>query len=230
MVEIYNVTVRYGTRSVLDAISLKIEKGDFIYLTGQTGTGKTTLLRLIYMDVLPDRGNVIVDQYSSANIRPREIAYLRRKVGVIFQDFKLLTDRNVYDNVAFTLQVIGAPQKEIKAKVLAVLARVGLNHKRYHDTLTLSGGEKQRVAIARALVNDPFILLADEPTGNLDPTVAREIMELLESINRSGTAILMATHDYEMIKSFPHRTLMMEDGKFTKEILPDAFKDGEPLS
>ena len=230
MVEIYNVTVKYGTRAVLDSISLKIEKGDFIYLTGQTGTGKTTLLRLIYMDVLPDRGNVIVDQYSSANIRPRDIAYLRRKVGVIFQDFKLLTDRNVYDNVAFALQVIGAPQKEIKAKVLAVLARVGLNHKRYNDTTTLSGGEKQRVAIARALVNDPFILLADEPTGNLDPKVAKEILALLEHINRSGTAVLMATHDYQMIQTFPHRTLMMEDGKFTQEISAESFKDGEPLS
>ena len=223
MVEIYNVTVKFGNRAILDSISLKIEKGDFIYLTGQTGTGKTTLLRLIYMDVLPDRGNVIVDKYSSSNIKPRDIPYLRRKVGVIFQDFKLLPDRNVYDNVAFALQVIGAPRKEIKAKVLAVLTRVGLNHKRYNDPLTLSGGEKQRVAIARALINEPFILLADEPTGNLDPKVAREIVGLLESINRSGTAVLMATHDFQMIKQFPHRAIMMENGKFHKEVMPGNF-------
>lgn len=222
MVEIYNVSVTLGNRLILDHLSLTIHKGDFVYIVGQTGTGKTTLLRLIYMDIFPERGNVIVDRYSSSNIRRSQIPYLRRKVGVIFQDFKLLMDRNVFDNVAFALQVIGTPRREIKSKVLAVLTRVGLHHKRYFKPANLSGGEQQRVTIARALVNEPFILLADEPTGNLDPQVAKGILELLENINRSGTAVLMATHNYELIRRYPHRTLALENGKFQKEFFPDS--------
>ena len=225
MVEFYNVSVKFDNRQILDSVSMQIRKGDFLYLIGKTGAGKTTLLRLIYMDVFPDRGNVIVDQFSSSNIKRKEIPYLRRKVGVIFQDFKLLTDRSVFENVAFALQVVGIPKKEIRSRVLAVLSRVGLHHKRYHLPTRLSGGEKQRVAIARALVNEPFILLADEPTGNLDPQVSREILMLLESINQSGTAVMMATHNYKLIKQFPHRTILMENGRFNREILPDQLID-----
>ncbi|RMH79263.1 MAG: cell division ATP-binding protein FtsE [Calditrichaeota bacterium] len=225
MIEMFNVSVIMGNRPILENVSLKIHKGEFAYVIGPSGAGKTTLLRLIYMDVFPSRGNVIVDRYSSANIRRHQIPHLRRKVGVIFQDFKLLPDRNVFDNVAFALQVIGTPRREIKPRVLAVLSRVGLHHKRYHMPENLSGGEQQRVAIARALVNEPFILLADEPTGNLDPTVAEGILELLESINRSGTAVLMATHNYNLIRRFPHRTLMLEEGKITREFLPDRIPE-----
>lgn len=213
MIELYNISAKVGNRLVLDGISLKINKGDFVYLIGKTGAGKTTLLRLIYMDIFPQRGNLIVGRYSSSSIRPKEIPFLRRKVGIIFQDFKLLPDRNVYDNVAFALQVIGTPKQTIKTKVLSVLTRVSLHHKRYQMPNNLSGGEQQRIAIARALVNEPFILLADEPTGNLDPHVSTETLALLESINRSGTAILMATHNYGLIRQFPHRTLEMENGK-----------------
>jgi len=220
MIELYNVSAKVGNRLVLDGISLKINKGDFVYLIGKTGAGKTTLLRLIYMDIFPQRGNVIVGRYSSSSILPKEIPFLRRKVGVIFQDFKLLPDRNVYDNIAFALQVIGTPKQTTKTKVLSVLTRVGLHHKRYQMPHHLSGGEQQRIAIARALVNEPFILLADEPTGNLDPHVSKEILALLESINRSGTAILMATHNYGLIRQFPHHTLEMENGNIIER---DAF-------
>lgn len=224
MVEIYNASVSLGNKPILDDVNLKIRKGDFLYLIGKTGAGKTTLLRLIYMDLLPDKGNVVVAQFNSSKIRQKQIPLLRRKVGVIFQDFKLLEDRNVYENVAFALRVIGTPGKDIKPKVLAVLSRVGLHHKRYVLPGNLSGGEKQRVAIARALVNEPFILLADEPTGNLDPQVAGEIMQLLEGINRSGTAVLMATHNYELIRQFPHHTLVMQNGRFYKEITVDQIE------
>ena len=226
MIELYNVSVSLGKRQILDNISLKINKGEFVYLIGKTGAGKTTLLRLIYMDLFPSRGNVIVDRYSSSSIRRRQIPYLRRKVGVVFQDFKLLTDRNVFDNVAFALQVIGVPRREIKSKVLSVLTRVGLIHKRYVMPQKLSGGEQQRVAIARSLVNEPFILLADEPTGNLDPQVAKGILNLLENINRSGTAVLMATHNYDLIRQCPHRTVVLDNGKFYKEIQPKQFHSG----
>jgi len=218
MIELFNVSVNMGNRMVLENVSLKIGKGEFVYLIGRTGAGKTTLLRLIYMDLLPDRGNVIVDTYSSSNIRRRDIPYLRRKVGVVFQDFKLLLDRNVYENIAFALRLMGASRREVKSKVLTVLSHVGLHHKRYYMPHQLSGGEQQRVVIARALVNEPFVLLADEPTGNLDPEASRGILELLESINRSGTAVVMATHNYEIIRQYPHRTLILEDGKITREM------------
>ncbi len=166
-----------------------------------------------------------MERFRSASIRRRQIPLLRRKVGVVFQDFKLLNDRNVFDNVAFALQVIGVPRREIKSKVLSVLTRVGLVHKRYVFPNTLSGGEQQRVAIARSLVNEPFILLADEPTGNLDPQVSQGILELLENINRSGTAVLMATHNYELIRKNPHRTIVLDDGKFYKEIDARQIQD-----
>jgi cell division transport system ATP-binding protein len=173
---------------------------------------------LIYCDLFPSTGNVIVDKFSSSTIKKYQIPYLRRKVGVVFQDFKLLPDRNVYDNIAFALQAVGARKRAIKSRVLSLLTQVGLNHKRYHMPTTLSGGEKQRAAIARALANEPFILLADEPTGNLDPEASRGIIELLEKINKSGTAVCMATHNYELIRYAPHRTIVLENGFIRREI------------
>lgn len=211
MIEMFNVAVQIGKHRVFEDVHLKINKGEFVYLIGRTGTGKTTLLRLIYMDIFPSRGNVIVNRFSSSTIRKRQIPYLRRKVGIVFQDFKLLTDRNVFENVAFALRVVGR-RRDLKSRVLSVLSQVGLHHRRYHMPQNLSGGEQQRVVIARALVNEPFILLADEPTGNLDPQAASDILDLLEQINRSGTAVLMATHNYELIQKYPHRTLLLEDG------------------
>ena len=221
MIEFFNVSITRQNHQLLKKITLKIHKGEFIYLIGKTGAGKTTLLRLIYLDLFPSQGNVIVDKYSSSNIRKNQIPYLRRKVGVVFQDFKLLPDRNVYDNIAFALQVIGAKRREIRIRVLSVLTQVGLNHKRYHMPELLSGGEMQRVAIARALVNEPFILLADEPTGNLDPDASRDILELLERINKSGTAVCMATHNYDLIRFAPHRTVILDDGEILQELDSD---------
>lgn len=221
MIELFNVSVNIANRPILDNVNLKIHKGEFVYLIGKTGAGKTTLLRLIYMDLFPDKGNVIVDTYSSSTIKKRQIPFLRRRAGVIFQDFKLLYDRNVFENVAFSLRVAGVRRREIKPRVLSVLTRVGLHHKRYHMPQNLSGGEQQRVVIARALVNEPFILLADEPTGNLDPEAAQGILELLENINRGGTAVLMATHNYEVIRQYPHRTMLLENGQLTQETPPE---------
>lgn len=224
MIELYNVTVELNKRRVIDQINLKIGKSDFVYIIGKTGSGKTTLLRTIYMDVFPSKGNIIVDKFSSSSIKKKQVPFLRRKLGVVFQDFKLLPDRNVFENVAFALHAIGESGRTIKPKVLAVLTRVGLHHKRYQMPNNLSGGEQQRVGIARALVNNPFVLLADEPTGNLDPQVSKGILELMDSINRSGTAVLMATHNYELIRQFPHRTLVLDEGRIYREITPEQIR------
>lgn len=223
MIEFFNVFSYSQDRLLLKKISLKIHKGEFVYLIGKTGAGKTTLLRHIYMDLFPTQGNVMVDQYSSSNVKLRQIPYLRRKVGVVFQDFKLLPDRNTYENIAFALRAIGIRRKELKSKVLSILTQVGLNHKRYHMPDLLSGGEKQRVAIARALVNEPFILLADEPTGNLDPEASKSTVELLERINKGGTAVCIATHNYNLIKFAPHRTLVLENGEIIYDLAPDQL-------
>ena len=201
----------------LQGINLKIEKGEFVYVVGPSGAGKSTLLRLIYMDLFPTAGEVVVAGYSSSRIKPKEIPYLRRKIGVIFQDFKLLKDKNVYENVAFALEVIGTPRRKIKEKVLKVLAEVGISHKRHAFPYQLSGGEQQKVAIARALVRDPFILLADEPTGNIDPEGTREILELLKNINTSGTAVIMATHELSLIERFPRRLIRLEQGRIVED-------------
>jgi len=217
MIQFFNVTLNINDRRILNHITFHIAKGEFVYLIGPSGAGKSTILRLIHFSVFPDLGTVLVNQYSSAKIKRRKIPYLRRGVGFIFQDFKLLADRNVFDNVAFVLRVIGVPASDISKKVLRVLAEVGLGHKRNSYPMQLSGGEQQRVAIARAIVNEPFVLLADEPTGNLDPQSAAETLNILETINTRGTAILMATHNYSLIREYPHRTLLIENGELKKE-------------
>jgi cell division transport system ATP-binding protein len=217
MIQFFNVDLFYQHKRILRHITFQINKGEFVYVIGPTGAGKSSVLKLIYFDEFPDSGTVIVNKYSSAKINLRQVPLIRRKIGVIFQDFKLLPDRNVFDNVAFALQVTGTPSKMIKRKVLQMLNDVSLGHRRNHYPRELSGGEQQRVAIARALINEPFILLADEPTGNLDPKSASEILQLIESINRRGTAVLMATHNYSLIKEFPHRTLKMNNGELLDE-------------
>jgi cell division transport system ATP-binding protein len=217
MIQFFNVDLSYGNKRILHHITFQLKKGEFVYLIGPTGAGKSSVLKLIYFDAFPDAGTVIINQYSSAKIRIKDIPYVRRKVGVIFQDFKLLSDRNVFDNVAFALHVTGTKTSVIKKKVLRILNEVGLGHRRNHFPRELSGGEQQRVAIARALINEPFILLADEPTGNLDPRSATEVLEILETINKRGTAILMATHNYSLIKQFPHPTISMNRGELTDE-------------
>ena len=217
MIEFFNVNLSYKNELLLKNITFKIKKGDFVYLTGRSGVGKSSILKLIYFDEFPDSGTVIVNRYSSAKIKIREIPFIRRKVGVVFQDFKLLHDRNVFDNVAFALRVTGTKSSVIKKKVLPLLTELGLGHRRNHYPRELSGGEQQRVAIARALINEPFILLADEPTGNLDPQSANEVLEILETINKKGTAVLMATHNYSLIKRYPHPTLSMKQGELIEE-------------
>lgn len=213
MISLNNVTAGFDSHIVFEDVSLHIKPGEFVFLVGQTGCGKTTLLRLIYMDILPQKGSVTVGRYNSASILEREKPYLRRSLGIIFQDFKLLEDRSVYDNVAFTLHVTGTPSKEIKKKVLHALADVGLSHQRNKMAHELSGGEQQRVVIARATVNNPDFLLADEPTGNLDPGTSREILQLLKDINTRGTAVVMATHNYEIVRRINERILQIKERK-----------------
>ncbi len=213
MISLSDVTVAYNSSIVLDHVSLSIKPAEFAFLVGQTGSGKSTLLRLMYMDVKPVKGVVTVGKYSSANIEEREKPYLRRMLGIIFQDFKLLEDRNVFENVAFTLHVTGVKGKEIKKRVLHSLADVGLNHQRNRMPHELSGGEQQRVVIARALVNNPEFLLADEPTGNLDPATSLEILQLLKDINTRGTAVVMATHNYDLVRRTNERIIQVKGGE-----------------
>jgi len=215
MIEFYNVDVDIDGQDILRNISFRLLKGEFAYLVGPSGAGKSTVLRIIYMDLFPAQGMVIVGQYSSAKMRHADIPILRRQVGVVFQDFKLLNDRNVFENVAFALRVTGASSTDIKRKVFRVLAEVNLGHRRNHYPEELSGGEKQRVAIARAIVNNPFIVLADEPTGSIDNRSAMEIMNIFEKINKQGTAILMATHNHQLIEQFPHRIIYLKNGEIS---------------
>ncbi|MEK6566519.1 MAG: cell division ATP-binding protein FtsE [Bacteroidota bacterium] len=225
MIELYNVVVSFDGSRVLDSVSFSLKNSEFVYLVGQTGAGKSSLLRLMYFDLKPSSGRVKVAGYDSATVKNREIPFLRRRIGVVFQDFKLLEDRNVYDNVAFALYVTNARRGEVKKKVLHALADVGLSHKRNQMPHELSGGEQQRVVMARALINEPAILLADEPTGNLDPTSSAEIMELLTKINMRGTAVLMATHNYDLVRQYPARIVQLKDGKLLDVELKKRKKD-----
>ena len=213
MISLSNVTVIYNNLPILDDVSLQIKPGEFLFLVGQTGSGKSTLLKLMYMDVLPAKGIVTVGKYNSSNIEKREKPFLRRSLGIVFQDSRLLEDRDVFENVAFTLHVTGEKSTSIKKKVLHALADVGLSHQRNKMTHELSGGELQRVGIARALVNNPLFLLADEPTGNLDPGTSFEILQLLKNINTRGTAVVMATHNYDLVRKMNERIVQVKDGK-----------------
>ncbi len=212
LVRLSNVALQYPGGDGLKSVNLTVRKGEFVFLVGPTGAGKSTVLRMIYMAEKPSDGTVVVGRFNSKTITSGQIPLLRRQLGIVFQNFRLLEDRNVYDNVAFALIVTGCKQREIKRNVLRVLANVGLSHKRYSMPHELSGGEQQRVAIARALVNNPFILLADEPTGNLDPVTTAGIMELLDKINARGTAILMATHHYNLVEGVGKRVVRIEGG------------------
>lgn len=212
VIELRNVNLSFDNKVILDKVNFRLNNGEFAYLIGPTGIGKSSFLKLLYRDIVPDTGSVRVTDYPVNKISMREIPFLRRRLGIVFQDFQLLPDRNVFDNVAFALQVTGEKPKFIKARVLEVLTMVGLGHKRKDMPSDLSGGEQQRVVIARALANEPRILLADEPTGNLDPQAAVQIMDLLKQINNRGMAVLMITHNYSIVKKFPSRTLRLKDG------------------
>jgi cell division transport system ATP-binding protein len=219
MLSIQNVNFNYDNQPLLENVNLELGAGEFAFLIGKSGSGKTTLLQMIYMNVLPQSGNVIVGNFNSKTIKKSELPLLRRKIGIVFQDFKLLTDRNVFENLTFVLEVTATPKKEMKKRVNDALNEVGLSHKRLNKPDQLSGGEKQRVAIARAMLNDPLIILADEPTGNLDPETSNEILDILQKINKRGTAVLFATHNYEMVRKGNSRIFKIEDKKILKGFL-----------
>jgi cell division transport system ATP-binding protein len=199
---------------VLSDVNIKIEKGEFVYLIGKTGSGKSSLMKVFYGDLPLTEGEGSIVGYDLRSLKENQIPFLRRKLGIVFQDFKLLLDRNVFDNLAFVLKATGWKDKAlIKAKIEAVLKKVEMQSKAYKMPFELSGGEQQRIAIARALLNDPDMILADEPTGNLDPKTSVEVMQVLQDINKSGKTVLMATHDYALILKFPNKTLRCDNGK-----------------
>jgi cell division transport system ATP-binding protein len=213
MIRFTHVTKTYPrTGTAVQDVSLHVGKGEFVFLTGPSGAGKTTLLRMVYLEERPTVGEVRVSGTSSLDATGRDVARLRRKLGIVFQDFRLLDSRTVEQNVAFALEVTGATPATINGKVARVLGQVGLSSKGTAYPRELSGGEQQRVAIARALVNDPFVLLADEPTGNLDDRATRGIFQLLREINAAGTAVMMATHNLELIRRQEFRTIEMNRG------------------
>ncbi|MHB8139985.1 MAG: cell division ATP-binding protein FtsE [Vulcanimicrobiaceae bacterium] len=218
MISLRNVTLAYpnGVRA-LDNISLEIGKGDFVFLVGHSGTGKTSLLRLLYREMAPSYGEIIVDGIRVDRLKRRRVPALRRHLGVVFQDFKLLTDKTVWENVAFAMQVTGAHTKDIMRQVPRTLDMVGLAHKSRMYPGELSAGEQQRAAIARALINNPKLLLCDEPTGNLDPANTTEIMELLQRINLKGTTIVVATHNQAVVDRMRRRVVRLEDGRIVTD-------------
>lgn len=213
IVDIQNASIFQEDKTVLNDVSLKIEKGEFVYIVGRTGSGKSSLLKTLYCDLPLRLGNIKLANYDLNNITSKEIPQLRRKIGIIFQDFQLFGDRSVAENLYFVMKATGWKDKsKMKTRMSEVLMRVGLGAISTKMPHQLSGGEQQRVVIARALINEPLLLIADEPTGNLDPEVSDGIFKTFMEINKSGTAILMASHDYGLINNYPKRTLKCEDG------------------
>lgn len=214
IIQLENLSVYQKTVLVLSEVTFTINKGEFVYLIGKTGTGKSSLLRTLYADLPVKEGNAVVADFNLLILKEKEIPFLRRKLGIIFQDFQLLTDRSVNANLEFVMKATGwADKDQIKHRIDEVLEKVGLENKGFKMPNQLSGGEQQRVAIARALVNEPEIILADEPTGNLDPETSEGIMDLLMDISRSDRAVVMATHNYALFEHFPSRILKCEYGK-----------------
>lgn len=218
MIQLQGVCVEYqnGVRALRE-IDLSITKGEFVFIVGSTGSGKSTMLRLLYRELLPTRGSVIVDNDDVTLLSSQKVPYLRRKLGIVFQDFKLLPQKNVWENLAFALRVIGVSPREIRRRIGEVLELVGLSHRCDSFPNQMSGGEQQRAAIARALINNPTLLVADEPTGNLDPATSWEIMQLLEHINVRGTTVLVATHDNQIVDRMKKRVIQLESGMLVRD-------------
>ncbi len=217
IISLNHVNLSYPDQVALKDITLKVANGEFLCLTGPSGAGKSSILRLISMDAFPTRGQVRVRGMLSSTMNRKRIALLRREIGFVFQDFRLLEDRSIYDNVAFAQLVIGVPGRQIAENVTRVLNQVGLWDKRHRYPRQISGGEQQRVAIARAMVNSPKILLADEPTGNLDPVTAQEIIDLLFKFNDAGTCVIFSTHDHAIVKTFGRRVVVLEGGAIVSD-------------
>ncbi len=230
MIRFENVSKTYknGTPALKD-ISLDIAKGEFVFLVGASGSGKTTFLRLLLREELPDRGRILEAGRDISELSKWRVPYLRRNIGCVFQDFRLLPNKSVFENVAFALEVIGRPRSTIESQVPQILELVGLSDKAKNLPNELSGGEQQRVAVARAFVNRPLILLADEPTGNLDPTNSESIMALLERINRTGTTVVMATHDKALVDRMRRRVIALDHGEMVRDQVRGVYGIDEPM-
>lgn len=218
MIEFRNVSKVYnnGTEA-LHNINLKVEKGEFVFIVGSSGAGKSTFLKLITCEERPNEGQVLIDGQDISHIRKGKIPYVRRKMGLVFQDFRLIDHMTVYGNVAFAMRVVGASPKAIKKRVPYILGLVGLQHKAKHYPTEMSGGERQRVGLARALVNNPSMIIADEPTGNIDPALSYEIVDLLSAINERGTTVLMVTHEHSLVKHFHKRIIQIHSGEIVAD-------------
>ena len=222
LIEVRNVYKQYKNGvTALSDINVSIPKGSFVFVIGSTASGKSTLIKLLYRQEKPSRGEVYVGGVNVAKLKNRKVYKLRRKLGIVFQDYKLLPNLTVYENVAFALEIYGLPEKEVRKKVMAAIEKVGLKEKYRTYPYNLSGGEQQRVSIARAIVNNPKILICDEPTGNLDPTTSMEIMEIINKINEEGTTVIMATHDRDIVNKYKKRVI-----KISKGILTDDKEKG----
>ncbi|MDU5232783.1 cell division ATP-binding protein FtsE [Negativicoccus succinicivorans] len=225
MIRFEKVTKRYGTNIALRNLNLHIEKGEFVFLVGPSGAGKSTFIKLLSHETVPDEGKVFVDGIEVNRLKKSKIPYLRRKLGIVFQDFRLLPNKTAFENVAFALEVMEVSRTEIKQKVHNALELVNLTAKANQLPANLSGGEQQRVAIARALVNRPVVLIADEPTGNLDPVTAQTIMQLFNHINHLGTTIIMVTHAKELVNRMHKRVLTIEDGEIVRDVQKGAYDE-----
>ncbi len=230
MIHLKDVTKIYKENNVLalDKVSLDIERGEFVFIVGTSGSGKSTLMKLLMHEEIATSGSIVVNGKDVTKLNPKEVPYLRRSLGVIFQDYRLLEDKTVYENVAFAMQVIEAPRRIMQRSVNTVLDIVGLREKFKSFPSQLSGGEQQRVAIARAIVNDPRIVIADEPTGNLDPETSWDIMDIFQRINAAGTTIVMATHDKTIVDQMQRRVIAIEKGKITRDEARGVYSENQP--
>ena len=219
MIEFRDVTKVYGSNGTkaLNNVNIKIEDGEFVFVVGASGAGKSTFLKLIMHEEKPTDGVVIVGDYRSDTLKKKQVPYYRRTMGIVFQDFRLIPKMSVYDNVAFAMRVIGAKEKEIRKRVPYILQLVGLSHKARSMPNELSGGEQQRVSLARALVNNPKLIIADEPTGNVDPEMSHEIVDMLTKINNNGTTVIMVTHEHSLVKAFPRRVIVIKNGEVVSD-------------
>jgi cell division transport system ATP-binding protein len=208
LVQLDDVSFSYHSKEIFRNANLEIKENEFIFMVGESGIGKTTLLKMMYFDTIPEKGKVVFDKYDSTTLDETDIPELRQKIGIVFQDFRLLNDRNIFENIALPLYVAGEKREAIKRKVFNIASTVGLINRINERPYDLSGGEQQRVAIARAMINDPSLLIADEPTGNLDPFIAIEIIKLLLKINMSGTSVIIATHNFDIVKRFQNKRII----------------------